>query len=357
MPPRLRADLAVMAGYHSPQVDVAARLNTNESPYPPPPGFMVELAAAVEKLPLNRYPDRAAAALREELAGYCGVDAGAVFAGHGSNEVLLTLLLAFGGPGRRALVFTPTYALHTHIAEMTGTTVVRAPRDADFRVGPGDVSDALAAHRPDVVFFCHPNNPTGNAERFDAVAAALDAAPDALVVVDEAYAEFAGESVVGWVGRRANLAVVRTLSKAWSLAGLRIGYVVAAPGIVDLLEPAHLPYHVDAVAQAAGVLALRYPDEMRARVDALVAGRRPNEEGLAALPGVRAWPSEANFVLFRPAGDAEVVWQGLLDRGVLVRDFAGNPETPNCLRVNVGTPEENEMFLDALAAALADVGT
>ncbi|MBX7160801.1 MAG: histidinol-phosphate transaminase [Acidimicrobiia bacterium] len=355
--PRLRDDLSELVGYHSPDVDVDVRLNTNESPYPPPRGFVDALAGAAPRIAYNRYPDREARVLRAAIAASIGVDPGSVWAGNGSNEVIQVLLLAFGGSQRRALVFAPTYSMHTKIAEATATAVVTEARDADFTVDAAAVEDACVRHRPDIVFFCSPNNPTGTLEPHDAVTVAA-ADSRRLVIVDEAYAEFCDETAVGMVATHPNVVVVRTMSKAWSMPALRLGYLVAPPELVRALTPAHLPYHLNAFTQEAGRLALDYGAEMRTRVALAREERGRLYAELAACEGVRVWPSAANFLLFEVEGGpgrAGAVWEGLVRRSVLVRDFASNATTPGCLRVTVGTPEENTRFLAALRDALAEV--
>ena len=350
--PPLRDDLGLMAGYHSAQVEVDVRLNTNESPLPPPPAFVAGLAEAVASLPLHRYPDRTCEGLRDDLARLHGLRPEQVFVANGSNEVLQCLLLAYGGPGRAAAVFEPTYAMHATIARMTGTAVATGERADDFTLPVGEVRRVLDQAAPAVTFLCSPNNPTGRAEAKDVVEEVLGLAPG-LVVVDEAYGQFASWSALGMVADDVPLVVTRTYSKTWSMAGARLGYLLGpAPVVAALWEKAALPYHVDAVKQAAGRLALRFTDEMEDRVALLVRERERITTALSALP-VDTWPSDANFVLFRPrARPGREVWQGLVDRSVLVRDCSSWPRLAGCLRVTVGTPGENDAFLTALEAVL-----
>ncbi|MGI9621620.1 MAG: histidinol-phosphate transaminase [Acidimicrobiales bacterium] len=351
--PRIRDDLALMEGYHSPQVDVSVRLNTNESPTPPPRGWTDALAAELSLIDWNRYPDRAATSLREAIAGQYGVDSSAVLAANGSNEVIQTLLLAYGGSGRSAAVFEPTYALHSHIARLTGTGVIEGQRGANFELDDGEIARVLD-EGPAVVFLCSPNNPTGMLEPRTTVEHVLERASSsgALVVVDEAYGQFAEWSAIEMVSEDCPLVVTRTFSKTWSLAAARLGYLIGPTWLVESLEPVTLPYHLDATKQVAGRLALSFVDEMRARVDQLVSERERIAAGLSLLP-VDSWPSGANFVLFRPRGfDGETVWKQLLDRSILVRNCASWPRLEGCLRVTVGTPGENDAFLSALAEIL-----
>ncbi len=353
--PEPREDLRALEGYHSPQLDVDVRLNTNESPFPPPPAFVDAWTDALRAAPLHRYPDRAASALRDAIGAHLGQPGERIFAANGSNEVLQTLLLTYGGPGRRALVFEPTYALHSHICRITGTEVVEGERDTDFRISPTEAGSLIAAERPAVVFVCSPNNPTGTVEAratLDAiVGAALDHGP-ALVVVDEAYGEFADRSALDLVADDLPVVVVRTYSKVWSLAALRLGFAVGPSRIVDELDKVVLPYHLSVATQTAGLAALAFGDAMQERVTTLVAERRRLEHALALLPGLTVFPSGANFVLFRTAGDGHALWQGLVDHGVLVRDFSRWPRLDDCLRITVGTPDENDRCVAALRAVL-----
>jgi histidinol-phosphate aminotransferase len=345
----VRDDLRALERYHSPRVDVAVRLNVNESPFPPPDAWHEELAAELAGVEWNRYPDRSAHDLRAAIAGWHGVRTDQVFAANGSNEVLQTLLLAYGGRDRTVVTFEPTYQLHGHIARITGTAVVEGERDTDFTLDPADALDVIASAQPVVTFLCSPNNPTGLMESPATVRAVLEAAPG-LVVVDEAYAQFADWTALELVDDAVPLVVVRTFSKTWSMAAARLGYLVGPAWVVSALEQVVLPYHLDAAKQLAGRLALGHVDAMDARVKQIVAERERLAEALQRLP-VDSFPSGANFILFRPA-DGPAVWQALVDRGVLVRDCSSWPRLANCLRVTVGMPEENDRFLDALAEAL-----
>jgi histidinol-phosphate aminotransferase len=352
----MRTDVAELTGYHSPQVDVEVRLNTNESPLPPPDEWLTELRAELGRIAFNRYPDRAAAGLRRALAEFHGVDPAEVFCANGSNEVLQCLLLAYGGAGRTVALFEPTYALHRHIASLTATGVASGWRLPDFGLDL-DVVDALVDEvQPIITFLCSPNNPTGRAEPPEVVAHVLARAPG-LVVVDEAYGQFAPTSALdvrrGGGSGSERLVVLRTFSKTWSMAACRLGYLVGDPEVVDACDKVALPYHLDAVTQAAGRLALRHVGAMEARV-ALLNEERGRIAGALGDLAVETWPSDANFVLFRPTERAAAaVWGDLLDASVLVRDCSTWPGLDQCLRVTVGTPEENDRFLAALRSSLA----
>ncbi len=343
-----RPGLREVEPYAAPQLDVRARLNTNECPYPLPEGFREDLAREVAALSLNRYPPREADELRARLAGMHGHTPEGTWCANGSNEVIQQLLQAYGGPARRAVTFEPTYSLHSRLGWVTNTEVVSIRLDEPWTIGSDDVTGALAGD-PQVVFVCSPNNPTGNAQPLEVVAE-LAGNTRALVIVDEAYVEFGGASAAGLVSANPNVVVVRTFSKAFALAGARLGYCLAAPAVVEDLRRVRLPYHLSALAQAAGLVALDHRDEALAILDGVRAERDRILGALTAL-GVEAFRSDANFVLFRPPGDAGVVWGSLLDRGVLVRDFTNL--VPGCLRVTAGTPEEVGLFLSALEEVLA----
>ena len=351
--PEPRGDLRSLAGYHSPQLDVDVRLNTNESPFAPPAEFVDAWLSGLRAAALHRYPDRAATVLRAAIASRLGQPIERIFPANGSNEVLQTLLLTYGGPGRRALVFEPTYALHAHIARITGTEVIAAHRDDDFAIDVQHAVKLIRREQPDLVFVCSPNNPSGTVEPLAVVEAISDAA-DGLVVVDEAYGEFAPESALALVDDDRSLVVSRTYSKVWSLAGLRLGFAVAPSWIVAELDKVVLPYHLDAATQIAGRVALEFVDEMEGRVRYLIEERERLFAALREQSGVEVFPSGANFVLFRCAGRGRAVWDGLVARGVLVRDFSSWPGVEDCLRVTIGAREENDRFLSSLADVLRE---
>jgi histidinol-phosphate aminotransferase len=352
----VRDDLRALEGYHSAQVDVRIRLNTNESPEPPPAAFRDAMAAEVSKIEWNRYPDRAAVALREAIAESHGVDVAQVFVANGSNEVLQTVLLAYAGPGRTVATFEPTYQMHAQIARVTGATVVEGQRADDFTLDPVEVERVITGSQPHVVFLTSPNNPTGLVEPMERVRQMLDLAPG-LVVVDEAYAQFSDWSALELIDEDTPMVVTRTFSKTWSMAGARLGYLIGPSWLVAELDKVVLPYHLDAVKQIAGRLALRFVSDMDDRISQTVAERTRISATLADL-GTTVFPSGANFVLFRPDGhEGRAVWQGLVDRSVLIRDCSGWPRLGNCLRVTVGAPDENTAFLDALGEVLADQST
>jgi histidinol-phosphate aminotransferase len=343
-----RPGLREVGPYDSPQLEVAARLNTNECPLPLPVGFSDDLAAAVREMPLNRYPDGQMHVLREALAARTAHTIDDVWTANGSNEILTQLLMAYGGAGRRAALFEPTYVLHRRLCWLTQTEIAERRLDPPFEIDEGAVAWA-GMSGADVVFVCSPNNPTGNTQPLDVIRS-LAAASDGLVIVDEAYVEFGGETALPLVAEHPNVAVVRTFSKAFALAGARIGYVLASPEVVEDLQRVRLPYHLSALTQAAGLAALRHADEAAAGLDAIRTERDRIVRAISEINGATVFPSQANFVLFLPPGDAKEVWHGLLDRGVLVRDLTD--VVPNGLRVTAGTTHEVDLFLKALEEVL-----
>ena len=349
----LRPELRGKSPYGAPQVPAQHRLNTNENPHPLPDGLLADLGAALgaAALELNRYPDRDAIALRTDLAGYLTRVSGEqvavpqVWAANGSNEVLQQVLQTFGGAGRTALGFTPSYSMHPIITASTGGAWVDGHRRADFTIDPERAVAQVREVRPDVVFVTSPNNPTGTAVDL-ATITALYEATDGVLVVDEAYAEFARPgtpSALSLLAGRPRLVVSRTMSKAFGMAGLRLGYLVADPAVVDALQLVRLPYHLSSLTQAAARAALAHTDELLATVDAVKHERDRIVDALPGL-GLTSVPSDANFVLFGGFADAPAVWQAMLDRGVLVRDVG----LPGWLRVTAGTAEETDAFLTVL---------
>lgn len=349
----LREELRGIEPYGAPQLDVPVALNVNENPYPPSEAVVADVAEAVAEATrtLNRYPDREFTELRAALAEYLGhgVTPDQVWAANGSNEVMLQILQAFGGPGRTALSFAPTYSMYPEYARdaMTGWAV--GHREQDFSLDPHHALAVIREHLPSVILLPSPNNPTGTALPLETVRAICDIAPG-VVVVDEAYGEFRRSgtpSALELLPTTPNLVVSRTMSKAFALAGARLGYLAASPEICDALRVVRLPYHLSAVTQAVARVALRHADELLARVDDL---RQERDDVVAWLreQGLEVADSDANFALFGRFEDRHAVWQGLLDRGVLIRETGPD----GWLRVSVGTPEEMAAFRAALMEVL-----
>jgi histidinol-phosphate aminotransferase len=352
----LREELRGIEPYGAPQLDVPVALNVNENPYPPGEAVVAEVAEAVAEATrtLNRYPDREFSALREDLAAYLGhgVRPEQVWAANGSNEVMLQILQAFGGPGRTAVSFAPTYSMYPEYARDAMTGWVVGHREEDFSLGVEHAISVIKEHRPSVVLLPSPNNPTGTALPQETVTAICAAAAEVggVVVIDEAYGEFrrAGTpSALEVLPQTPNLIVSRTMSKAFALAGARLGYLAASKEICDALRVVRLPYHLSAVTQAVARVALRHADELLARVDDLRAERDETVDWLRAR-GLQVADSDANYALFGTFEDRHAVWQGLLDRGVLIREVG--PE--GWLRVSIGTRAEMTAFKNALVEVL-----
>jgi histidinol-phosphate aminotransferase len=356
----LRADLRGRQPYGAPQLDTPVRLNTNENPYGPSAALAADIGAAVTAAAgtLNRYPDREATQLRAALAGYLSARTGTelapeqVWAANGSNEVLQQILQAFAGPGRSALGFEPSYTMHRLISLATCTRWLPATRDSGFCLGVQTATQAVRSAEPDVVFLCSPNNPTGGALPLEVIDAVYDAAPG-MVVVDEAYAEFSpAPSAVRLLPGRPRLVVTRTMSKAFALAGARVGYLAAEPAVVDALRLVRLPYHLSALTQAAALAALGRAEELLATVEDVKVQRDRIVAELRGL-GLDVVSSDANFVLFGTFGDQSQVWAELATLGVLVRDVG----LPGWLRVSAGTPAEVDAFLAAISTVTAATAT
>jgi histidinol-phosphate aminotransferase len=369
----LRPELAGTEPYGAPQLDVPVLLNVNENPYAPSPAVVATVGDAVREAAsgLNRYPDRDFPALRSDLAAYLGtesgvpLDAAQLWAANGSNEVMLHVLQAFGGPGRTAVSFAPTYSMYPEYARDTHTRWVVGRRAEDFALDPEHARDVVAREQPSVILLASPNNPTGTALPAATVEAVCEAAlavavptgtgggtAPAVVVVDEAYGEFrrAGTpSALELLERYPNLAVARTMSKAFALAGARVGYLAASPEFVDALRVVRLPYHLSAVTQAVARAALAHAGELLAQVDALRAERDATVAWLRSLRhpdggALEVAESDANFVLFGRFADRHAVWAGLLERGVLIRETGPD----GWLRVSIGTRDEVRAFRNAL---------
>ena len=354
----LREDLRGKSPYGAPQLAVPVRLNTNENPHPPTPALVDDVTRSVRDAAadLHRYPDRDAVALRTDLAAYLTGQPGTtlgvenLWAGNGSNEILQQLLQAFGGPGSSALGFVPSYSMHPIIAGGTQTEWLVANRADDFSLNADVAVAAITQRRPDVVFVASPNNPSGQSVSLGDLRRLLDAMVTGILIVDEAYGEFSSQpSAVQLVDEYpTKLVVTRTMSKAFAFAGGRLGYLIAAPAVIDAMLLVRLPYHLSAVTQAAARAALRHADETLGSVATLSAERNRIADALT-LMGFRVIPSDANFVLFGEFADAPATWQRYLDAGILIRDVG----IPGYLRATTGLAEENDALLAASARLAA----
>lgn len=352
----LRENLKGLSPYGAPQIDVPVQLNVNENTHPLPQEVVDAITEAVREAAtgLNRYPDRDFVDLRRDLAAYLGhgLTQENVWAANGSNEVLQQLLQAFGGPGRTLLSFPPTYSMYPLLAAGTDTAYVAGERGEDYALTAGSAAAQVRHHAPSVVFLCSPNNPTGTALGLDVVEAVYEAgaASNTMVVVDEAYAEFAQagtESALTLLPGRERLVVTRTMSKAFALAGARLGYLAAAPEVVDALQLVRLPYHLSAVTQATARAALAHAAVLQRNVEDIKVQRDRIVARLKEL-GLTPAVSDSNFVTFGGLRDPHSVFEALLVDGIIVRDNG----LPGQLRVTAGTKEETTLFLDALARHL-----
>ena len=347
----LREELRGTSAYGAPQLHVPYALNTNENPYPPSQTLIDDLVAEVARVAgrLNRYPERDSVELREDLAAYVSRQTGVhvtvdnLWAANGSNEVLQQLLQAFGGPGRSAMGFVPSYSMHPILSAGTQTEFIGVERGADFRIDMDRALDVINEKQPDVVFITTPNNPTGDVTSLEDIKRIIDAAPG-IVIVDEAYAEFSpSPSAVTLLEKYpTKLVVSRTMSKAFDFAGGRLGYFVADPAFIEAVMLVRLPYHLSVISQAAARVALRHAEETLTYVDKLARERERVQAALLEY-GYEVVPSESNFLFFGHFHDAAAAWQKFLDRGVLIRDVG----VPGYLRVTIGLDEENDAFLNA----------
>lgn len=350
--PKPREGLGAFRAYRTQQQAADVRIQSNEWPEPTP--LSRYLDADVEAVLLNRYPDAGGRRLRETLAAEWGVAPEQLFFGNGSNEILLNTFLVFGGHGRTVLYFIPTYLMYGRLAQLTGMTIAAERVGLPYDLAAARVREAMRAHRPHLVCFCRPNNPSGNVIGEDAVLAAAEGDPDALVLVDEAYAEFAGITMLPRLASHPNIVIAKTFSKVRAAAGLRVGVLIAHPGVIEIFDAVRLPYNVNAVTQAVAARIASDRAAIAERV-ALVARQRAKvEAGLRAHRELEVFPSRTNFVTFRHRSrKAPDLHAALLESGVLVRDVSAWPGADECLRATIGTPEENERFLRAMERALA----
>lgn len=349
----LRSTLKNLSPYGAPQIPAKVRINTNENPYGPSPELIAAISKKITEVAgnLNRYPDRDALSLRNKLADYIGfgLTKENIWAANGSNEILQTIFLAFGSGS--ALGFTPSYSMHPLIAQVTGVKWIDGKRKDDFSLNLNLALAEISIHKPALIFITTPNNPTGGAIAIDEITQLAQAAKaiGALLIVDEAYAEFSSElSAISLIAKYPNVLVSRTMSKAFSFAGVRLGYLAANEMVIQALQLVRLPYHLSSLTQAAAEVALDFKLELLATVSELISQRNFISAELSKL-GLTVVPSSSNFLLFSGfEGDARNIWEKLLNTGVLVRDVG----LPGYLRVTIGTPAENEVFMTALKMAI-----
>lgn len=346
----LRPDLVDVKSYVPHQFIAEVRLHANESPFDLPDEIRKTVLQKLRGLHFNRYPNATADSLRAVISADFELRPENVLVGNGSNEVIQSLLLTYGGPERIAVTFEPTYTMHGKICQITGTRLKSLALSGNFQLDAGLVWKELEKIRPDIIFVCNPNNPTGNLMDLKAIEELLGSG--ALIVVDEAYGEFANKTVVPWLSKYHNLVVVKTFSKAFRLAGLRLGYLLAREEIIAEVNKVKLPYNVNAFSQLVAEQVFQNRQIMLKWIEAVKQERERVYRELLRLAGVKPYPSETNFILFRTTKNGNEIWQALLDRSILIRNFSDYPSLDNCLRVTIGLPDENKAFLKALKSII-----
>ena len=325
-------------------------ISANENPRPVPAEIQERIARAIAQVDMNRYPDPLANDLRTMIGEAWGYSKDYVLLGNGGDELLFNIALAWGGPGRTMLTCPPTFSVYEANATLTETDVVAIARKPDFSLDEQAILDRVREGDIDYVIITSPNNPTGGAANIMFIKQLLEAT-DALVMVDEAYGEFGGESMIPFIDEYPNLLVLKTFSKAYSLAGVRLGYIMAQPQVIQEFIKVRQPYSVDAISQAIGEVVYENRSALQPQIDNIIEERDRLAEELAKLPGIKVFPSDANFLLVR-IPDAGRIWQELFDRSILVRDLSASSGLEDCLRISVGTEQENDRLLDALGDIL-----
>jgi len=348
----LRREILDLHAYHVPDSAGYIKLDAMENPYSVPPALRSEIAEAVAAAAINRYPDPAAASLKEKILGVLGLPDGMeVLLGNGSDELIQLLAMAVNKPGATLLSVEPSFVMYRMIATFTGMRYVGVPLTADFSLDLPATLAAIRREQPALIFLAYPNNPTGNLFPADAVTQIIEAA-QGLVVVDEAYYAFAGDSFITRLARYPNLLVMRTFSKL-GMAGLRLGFLAGSAVWLEQLEKLRLPYNVGVLPQLVAEKLLEHHEVLLRQAEQIKLDRATLYRQLSEIAAVRVYPSEANFLLFRVANATEV-FNGLKRRGVLIKNLhGGHPMLDDCLRVTVGTPEENERFVTALQESLS----
>lgn len=345
----LRDEMRTLDAYDAPVIPGVVKMDANENPFDFPGAVKDAITKEMGAQAFTRYPDPMARELLSGLAGYTGLPVDCLLAGNGSDELILTLLLTFG-TGGTVPVAVPTFSMYRVHSVIAGARPIFIPRRPDFSVDAGAMADAGRSPDARVMFLCSPNNPTCNITPPEVIAD-IAGASRCLVVVDEAYIEFGGESCLQLIGKYPNLVILRTFSKAFGLAGLRVGYLAASPEVVGLLKKVKHPYNLNAYSQIAARAVLQHQDIFSQQIKEILNLRQELRKDLANLPGIQVYPGEANFILFRTPLGAGEVFEGLLERGILIRNVH-SPSLEDCLRVTVGQREENSLFIKALADML-----
>lgn len=344
--------LETLVPYDPKYLPAEACLSANENPQDVPEEVRREINRRLKAMPYNRYPDPLANGLREKIAEANGLERECVLLGNGGDELLFNIALAWGGPGRTFLNLPPTFSVYEQNARLTGTEVESIPRLSDYSIDEEAVLSRVAQGGIDYIIVASPNNPTGKLASEEFLLKLLDAT-DALVMVDEAYFEFSRMTMRPYLAQHKNLVILRTFSKAFSLAGVRLGYILGDPAIITEFVKVRQPYSVDAVSQTIAETVYENRASFERGIVSIIEERARLTDELKKLPEVKAYPSDANYILFKAEGAGEI-WQDLYDRGILVRDFSAAEHLTDCLRVTIGSPEENERFLTALKEVLIE---
>ena len=341
---RVKPEILDMQAYQTKIIPDAVKLDANENPFPWTEAMKAQVMA--QNTPFHRYPDGSADELKKAIANYTGVEPSGILTGNGGDELIQLILTTFGGQGRGLVLHPPTFSMYYAAAKLTGTEVFDVPLGDE---GELDLSNMLDVGKRDdvgVILVCNPNNPTGNLYAREDILRLIKETGK-IVVVDEAYVEFSQLSMLSELENYPNLIILRTFSKAFGMAGLRLGYLLGQPEAIELLNRARQPFNVNSFTQKAGVVALQYVDQFFAQVGTIKAEIEKIYQALNQIPGLKVYPTYSNFVLFKPE-DADRWHDELLKRGFLVRNMGNLPVFGKCLRISAGRPEENEGLIKAI---------
>jgi len=344
----IRPEVRALAAYHVDETPVRIKLDAMENPFPLPDAVRREIAASIKNARVNLYPDPSAKELKKAIASLWKMKPELMILGNGSDELIQAIILAFGGP---VLVPSPTFAMYEITSRALAQAVITIPLDRNFDLDADLLLEKAKQSKAKVIFLACPNNPTGNRFTDTAVRKVLDHA-DAAVVVDEAYYSFSGKTYLPLLNKYPNMIILRTLSKI-GFAGLRVGVLTASPAIVNELNKIRLPYNINSLSQTAAVTALKHHDVINRQISLLISERQKLYNALSLLRGITAYPSETNFIMARTATDATAVHGKLKKSGILIKNLSKPGPLKNCLRVTIGTPEENRAFLTMLKKILA----
>ncbi|AET66424.1 histidinol-phosphate aminotransferase [Desulfosporosinus orientis DSM 765] len=347
----VRSAVRELIPYKTQHLPECIKLDANENPFPWPAEMREALLS--EQLAFNRYPDGTGQELKTHIAKYTATPPESILIGNGSDELIQMLLLTFGGAGKSLLIHPPTFGMYQIYARLTETEVVSVPLLNGLDLDTEGMLQSAKAPEAQIVIICNPNNPTGSLfPRADILRIVGESGK--IVVVDEAYAEFSGESLISEIENYPNLVIMRTFSKAFGMAGLRLGYLVGQLETIDLINRVRPPFNVNSFSQRAGILALRYLPEYQEQIQQIKAETQKLQAALQEVPDLIVYPTKANFILFKPQ-NADQWASELLKRGFLVRNMGDLPQLGKCLRISVGLPEENDRLIQAVAEIRSQV--